>query len=637
MPTFTGTPGPDTIHGTTGTDLIQGLGGNDTLYSHGGGDRLEGGLGDDIFVVFQPSDLAVENVGEGRDIVYTYGDYRLENGMEIERLSSVDWRFTTPLQLVGNEFVNLIEGNAGDNYLDGAAGADTLVGFAGDDVYIVDNAGDQVIEAGDTLSPIGLRRGGLDTVYTFVDYALARGSFVEILSAYDPNGTAALRLTGNELDNLIEGNAGANVLYGGGGSDVMYGFGGNDTYVVTDTLSQVVENAGAGSDTIYTYVDYVLADNLSVEILSTYSWRGTEAIDLTGNNLDNIIEGNDGANIIDGGSGGTDILYGFAGNDVYQVRAANQTVVEAAGGGSDRVNAYLDYVLPAGSEVEWITLLGTGVNATGNEFGQRIDGTAAVNVLNGGGGNDELHGAAGADILNGGDGNDTLYGEGDSDELHGGAGADVLVGDDGNNLLDGGSGADTMTGGTQADTYMVDNAGDVVTDVTSNSGNPRDVVITTVDYQLATGNLIEDLRSGGSGLRLTGNEGFNQITGDAGDNFLNGRFGRDTLTGGGGADTFAFDTAIEVNHADTITDFQVGVDKIGLDDGIFIHFPQGALSPSAFVVNTNGASSGSASDQIIYNSTNGQLLMDVGGAIGPQLFFTLAPGLNLQASDFIVY
>ena len=71
--------------------------------------------------------------------------------------------------------------------------------------------------------------------------------------------------------------------------------------------------------------------------------------------------------------------------------------------------------------------------------------------------------AAGTVIENayGGDGNDTITGNSAANQLFGGRGADVL---------DGGAGADTMTGGTGDDIYLVDNAGDVVTEK-SNEGN----------------------------------------------------------------------------------------------------------------------------------------------------------------------
>lgn len=56
---------------------------------------------------------------------------------------------TTDINAEGNELDNTLLGNAGRNTLDGAAGADALVGGAGDDIYIVESAGDTVIETTD--------------------------------------------------------------------------------------------------------------------------------------------------------------------------------------------------------------------------------------------------------------------------------------------------------------------------------------------------------------------------------------------------------------------------------------------------------------------------------------------------------
>ena len=51
-------------------------------------------------------------------------------------------------------------------------------------------------------------------------------------------------------------------------------------------------------------------------------------------------------------------------------------------------------------------------------------------------------------------------------------GNDTLIGNGGNDYLDGGTGADAMTGGAGNDTYVVDNPGDVVTEIASVAFTP---------------------------------------------------------------------------------------------------------------------------------------------------------------------
>ena len=54
---------------------------------------------------------------------------------------------TAAINGTGNALANILTGNAGANILDGGAGADTMSGGLGNDTYVVDNAGDIVIEA----------------------------------------------------------------------------------------------------------------------------------------------------------------------------------------------------------------------------------------------------------------------------------------------------------------------------------------------------------------------------------------------------------------------------------------------------------------------------------------------------------
>ena len=124
----------------------------------------------------------------------------------------------------------------------------------------------------------------------------------------------------------------------------------------------------------------------------------------------------------------------------------------------------------------------------------------------------------------------------------GGSGNDVLIGNSAANILNGGAGADAMSGGAGNDTYVVDNAGDSVTE---NSGEGTDTVQSSVSFTLPTN--VEHLTlTGGGAINgvgnalnnvLTGNGANNFLTGNDGDDTLNGEGGNDTLSGGNGGDT----------------------------------------------------------------------------------------------------
>ncbi|MDB2407985.1 hypothetical protein N9W17_05660 [Jannaschia sp.] len=65
---------------------------------------------------------------------------------------------------------------------------------------------------------------------------------------------------------------------------------------------------------------------------------------------------------------------------------------------------------------------------------------------------------------------------------------------------------------------------------------------------------------------LFGGTGNNVVDGQGGDDRIDGGIGRDTLTGGDGADVFVFASG---SGADTITDFEIGSDRVEFDfDGI---------------------------------------------------------------------
>ena len=185
--------------------------GNNVLTGNAGTNVLKGLAGNDVYFVQNAGDQVVEAANAGKDTVHASVSYALSANVE-------------NLILDGSAAINGT-GNAGDNVLTGNGAVNRLAGGAGNDTYVVDNAGDVVIEATDTASA----KYGTDTVIANVSYVLAAGQAVEALKA----GTKAnpVALTGNEFAQTLTGNAGANVLDGQGGNDLLTGGKGADTFV----------------------------------------------------------------------------------------------------------------------------------------------------------------------------------------------------------------------------------------------------------------------------------------------------------------------------------------------------------------------------------------------------------------------
>jgi Ca2+-binding RTX toxin-like protein len=202
--------------------------------------------------------------------------------------------------LTGLDGNDTLVGNGGNDTLDGGNGTDTMIGGTGDDTYIVLNSSDVVVEnAGE----------GNDTIQTNkTTYSLADLPNVENL-IYTGTTTTAAKLTGNAADNQITGGKANDTIDGGAGADTMSGGKGADTYIVDNVGDKVIEGANAGVDTVNSSVSFTLGSNVEKLTLT-----GTNAIDGTGNTLNNTITGNAAANTLNGGSG-VDTLIGGAGDD----------------------------------------------------------------------------------------------------------------------------------------------------------------------------------------------------------------------------------------------------------------------------------------------------------------------------------
>jgi Ca2+-binding RTX toxin-like protein len=359
----------------------------------------------------------------------------------------------------------------------------------------------------------------------------------------------------------------------------------------TDLL--VATAAGTITDTLLASTATNLSDtpNIAIENLTL---TGSDAINGTGNKLNNVLTGNSVVNTLKGadgndtldGKGGLDILEGGNGNDTYIVANTGDTITELTGtaAGIDTVQSSVNYnTLDA--HVENLILTGTAISGGGNELGNFLTGNELGNSLSGEAGNDTLQGNGGIDTLTGGAGddiyiivdtNDTitedaeegkdtvrasldytltngsnienielvgiedLDAEGDTgnNKLTGNRGDNTLTGLDGNDTLEGGTGDDTLEGGLGNDEYVLSNLDDVhdVIDEAADSG--IDTVQSVFSYTLQNNNLEKLLLTGTESINGTGNDSDNTLTGNSGNNILDGLAGDDTLVGMAGNDTY---------------------------------------------------------------------------------------------------
>ncbi|WP_373766978.1 Ig-like domain-containing protein [Glaesserella sp.] len=161
------------------------------------------------------------------------------------------------------------------------------------------------------------------------------------------------KLTGNVADNniyggagddVIDGGAGNDHLDGGEGTDRLIGGLGNDTYVVENVIDTIIENEDEGIDSVFSNIDFSLADLENVEHLTLV---GSTAQVATGNSLNNTLTANNLGNTLNGG-GGDDRLVGGLGADILNGGEGADTFVfnTVLNGNVDRID------LQAGDKVE---------------------------------------------------------------------------------------------------------------------------------------------------------------------------------------------------------------------------------------------------------------------------------------------
>ena len=576
-----GNSGDNILDGGNGNDTLDGGDGNDTLIGGLGGDRLDGGAG-------------IDTVRESADVNFILSDTQLQ-GLGVDALNNIEQAdltagtgnnildasaFSGNAILSGQAGEDLLMGGLGNDTLNGGEGNDILSGGAGNDNLIGGLGDDLLVELGDrnfTLTNTQLSGNGTDTLDGIERVNLTGGDTDNILNASGFTVGSVL-LSGGAGNDILSGGAGNDTLDGGSGNDTLSGGIGDDVYVVDSSADTIIENAGQGTDTIFSSLNFSLSALSNVENLTL---TGIDHLSVTGNSNPNQIIGNAGNNNLTGG----------AGNDTLDGKAGVDTVVE-----SGDVNFALTNTQLTGNGTDTLSNI-EQADLTGGIGDNLLDASAfslGDVILNGAIGNDTLKGGTGDDILTGGLGNDSFDGGAGIDTVVesgninftltitqlSGNGTDSLsniervrlTGGTSNNrldasaftgdvTLDGGGGADQLLGGTGNDTFIVHNTGESITD---NGGT--DTVVANFTYTLASLPNIENLILSGNGsIKGTGNNANNIITGNLGDNVLNGAAGNDTLIGSGGYNTLIGGLGDDIYQVDNTTEMITELAGEGID------------------------------------------------------------------------
>jgi len=252
----TGNALPNIIVGNGGNNVITGGHANDILTGGSGADTFvfERGDGSDIITDFEAGT-------NGRDVVRlddygfsTFADVQAamtevgdDTHLALSSFETLVFRDRQVSDFVEDDFLlpeippesqawiranigtaeaDTMLGSASNERFEGKGNADVFKGDLGDDTYLVDNDEQQIVER---------TREGIDTIESYISYALPDN--VENLTLL----TAGTIGTGNALANRLIGSSGSDELNGKGGDDYLVGGAGDDVFVF---------EIGMGSDTV---------------------------------------------------------------------------------------------------------------------------------------------------------------------------------------------------------------------------------------------------------------------------------------------------------------------------------------------------------------------------------------------------
>ncbi|MCJ8191651.1 SGNH/GDSL hydrolase family protein [Sphingomicrobium aestuariivivum] len=142
----------------------------------------------DSYVVSSSTTLVLEaEGGVGTDVVRASVDYALAGGSEIEVLETANDKGKASIDLTGNGFDQLIQGNAGNNRIDGGGGEDEMFGGRGKDIFVLDGDGvDRILDYGS-------------------EDRIDVGTLLSLEAGVDPVSAGYLRIAGGQVEVDLDG------------------------------------------------------------------------------------------------------------------------------------------------------------------------------------------------------------------------------------------------------------------------------------------------------------------------------------------------------------------------------------------------------------------------------------------------
>ncbi|WP_321341261.1 DUF5801 repeats-in-toxin domain-containing protein [Breoghania sp.] len=313
--------GIDGIYGGDGGDTITGTNLDDVIVGEADNDTLNGGDGDDIFLVGLNDGSDIFDGGAGTDRVLATEDgvhIGLRGNFTAGSVEEISANGKSGVEIHGNHQGNVLDFSAttltGIDGIYGGDGGDTITGTNLDDVIVGENGNDTLNGGGgDDTFLVGLNDGsdvfdggvGTDRVLATEDgvHIGLRGNFtagsVEEISA---NGKSGVEIHGNHQGNVLDfsattltdidaihGGDGGDTITGSAQSDTIFGDGGNDTIfggegddLIAGGLGSDMLTGGLGEDTFVLNSLSDATDFITDFEVANTDGTGGDAIDLHG-------------------------------------------------------------------------------------------------------------------------------------------------------------------------------------------------------------------------------------------------------------------------------------------------------------------------------------------------------------------